>query len=381
MELSGLWRVAPLSPELHRSGADIDLDDSDWEQVTVPGHWAENDAFSTFAGRLLYRRPFSYAVDSADKKLDGRPNEGLGRENTAPVRYWLSLAGVLNSAEIWLDGEYIGDTENYSTPHRFDITEQLTNRNDHLLAVEVSCPYGGDSRDKTALTGTLQTGALAPSRYPGGIWQPVTIQKTGSVAIRRSRLICTAASPDEATVQVRVVLDANEPGEVRIGTSVVAPSGEAVAGGIEHHTLAAGENRLEWTVPINNPALWWPASMGDQPLYDVAVAINTPDNVTSDRGEWRIGLRAIEMDDLVFSVNGERLFSKSIAYGPPGPLLAHVPEGQLADDVRSVRDAGLDMMRVYGHIGRPETYDAADELGVLIWQDLPLIGGYSSKVK
>lgn len=401
MELSGLWRVAPLSPELHRSGADMDLDDSSWEQVAVPGHWAENPAFETFAGRLLYRRPFSYPMEPL-------PTEEKGAPTATPMkRQWLHFGGVMNSAEVWLDGEYIGDTENYSSRRRFDITRLLRDRPDHLLAVEVSCPYDGDGRDKTALTGTIQTGPLAPSRYPGGIWQPVTIQETGPVAIRHSRLICVAATTTQATIQIQLVLDSSRPDDVRIGTSVVAPTGDAVAGGMEHHTLASGENRLEWTITVDDPSLWWPASMGDQPLYEVAVAISTaspspasqggpakgtvdgtadgaatgPVHAISDRGQWRIGLRTVEMDDLVFSINGKRLFSKSIAYGPPGPMLAHVPETTLWEDVRSVRDAGLDMMRIYGHVGRLETYAAADELGVLIWQDLPLIGGYSSKVK
>ena len=121
--------------------------------------------------------------------------------------------------------------------------------------------------------------------------------------------------------------------------------------------------------------------MGEQPLYEIAIAVSTSDYIPSDRLERRVGLRTVEMDDLIFKINGQRLFLKSIVYGPPGPLLAHVPKTTLQEDVRSVRDAGLDMMRIYGHIARPETYAAADKLGVLIWQDLPLVGGYSTKVK
>src|SRR5206468_9481902 len=41
------------------------------------------------------------------------------------------------------------------------------------------------------------------------------------------------------------------------------------------------------------------------------------------------------------------------------------------------REAGLDLLRVHGHVTRPEFYDAADRHGVLLWQDLPLQWGYS----
>jgi hypothetical protein len=43
-------------------------------------------------------------------------------------------------------------------------------------------------------------------------------------------------------------------------------------------------------------------------------------------------------------------------------------------------EAGLDLIRVHGHITRPEVYEAADELGMLIWQDLPLQWGYARSV-
>jgi beta-mannosidase len=33
---------------------------------------------------------------------------------------------------------------------------------------------------------------------------------------------------------------------------------------------------------------------------------------------------------------------------------------------------------VYGHVSRPELYQAADDLGVLVWQDLPLVGTYAT---
>ena len=49
----------------------------------------------------------------------------------------------------------------------------------------------------------------------------------------------------------------------------------------------------------------------------------------------------------------------------------------MAGDVRLAREAGLNLLRVHAHVGRPELYEAADGLGVLLWQDMPLHRGYS----
>ena len=47
----------------------------------------------------------------------------------------------------------------------------------------------------------------------------------------------------------------------------------------------------------------------------------------------------------------------------------------------SREDANLDLVRVHAHVARPELYDAADELGLLVWQDLPLQWGYARGVR
>ena len=44
-------------------------------------------------------------------------------------------------------------------------------------------------------------------------------------------------------------------------------------------------------------------------------------------------------------------------------------------------DAGLDLLRIHAHITRPELYDAADEAGLLLWQDFPLQWGYARGIR
>ncbi len=362
-DLTGLWRATPSTLELKRTGADADLDDSDWQALEVPGHWGLHPALADHDGPILHRRRFQHRGPEAEERL------------------WLRFDGVLSGAEVWLDGSYIGDTTSYFAPHRYDVTGLLADSVDHLLAVDVSSPAAGDDRRKTSLTGSLQTGHLAPGGNPGGIWRDVAIDSTGPVAIRYSRLLCTEASTEAAEVVVRLVLDAAAQTEIRIDTSIVGPDGSAAGGGVEKHDLASGENRIEWTVTVDQPDLWWPATLGQQPLYDVAVAVRLPDGRLSDRRDWRTGLRQIRVDNFIWRINGSRLFTKGIVYGPPDRFLNNVGVATLVKDIAAIRDAGLDLVRVHGHIGRRELYDEADRQGLLIWQDLPMIGGYSSKVR
>ncbi len=79
----------------------------------------------------------------------------------------------------------------------------------------------------------------------------------------------------------------------------------------------------------------------------------------------------------MWSVNGERVFLKGANLGPTRRDLGNASPQDVARDVSLAADAGLNLLRVHAHIARPELYDAADELGVLLWQDMPLHRGYT----
>ena len=339
----------------------------------MPGHWARNPELATERGPMLFRRRF--ANDDLGPTIADDLDDG--------TRLWLSFDGVLAGAEVWMDGGYLGDTVGYFAPQRFDITDHIRSRPDHAVAVDVSCPPGGgreaDERDNTSLTGSLQTGSLAPPGNPGGIWRPVRIDATGPVAIRHARLLCTGADEARATLLIRLIVDSAGHDEITV-SALVTRDGAEVSATRSEHRLAAGENRLEWEVVVERPELWWPRSLGGQPLYDVEVAMEHG-GVRSDERRWRTGLRTVDMNNFIWRINGKRMFVKGIAYGPPGPRMNDVPAERLRADVALVAETGLDMMRIHAHVTRREIYEAADELGILVWQDLPLIGGYSSKIR
>ena len=358
MDLSGPWRVAPLSTRLHRTGADPDLDDSGWDTVDVPGHWGATEQFADAQGPLLHRTRFTTP--------DLRPDQ----------RAWLTFDGVMARSDIWLDGGFVGATDVYFASRTFEITDAARQRVDHTLAVDVACPEPSEDRHKQSFTGSIQSGPLAPPGSPGGIWRPVRVEITGPVAIRHRRLFCRSASSERAIVATRLVLDAAAAEMVEISTVITAPGGAVVSETVDRHDLAAGENRIEWDVDVDLPMLWWPRSMGAQPLYDVTVSVEANGHAPVVE-TWRTGMREVEVRDLRWRVNGEPLFIKGVTVGPQDRFLANQSTADLERDLGSVVDAGLDLFRLHAHITRPEVYEAADRLGLLIWQDLPLLGGYA----
>ncbi|HTW10502.1 MAG TPA: hypothetical protein VME46_23555 [Acidimicrobiales bacterium] len=361
MDLGGQWAAAAADDELRRSFPHPDFDDSAWAQVAVPGHWSGEAAFAGAAGPLLYRRGFEAS----------RPGAG--------ERGWLVMDGVFYQSDVWLDGSYLGDTEGYFFPHAFDVTGALSAREEHLLAVEVVCDPPASRAGKRALLGVWgDEGCIDPAYNPGGIWAPVRLLFTGAVRLGSLRVSCSHATAKRATIELSAILDSAERLTATLRTEVRRADnsqGGMVADVANQQPLAVGANRVRWRLEVPAPELWWPAGFGPQALYDVSVAVDLPAG-RSDARSVRTGLRQVRMHNFRWMVNGEGLFLRGATLAPTRRELAVASPEEVARDVELAAELGLNLLRVRAHVARPELYAAADRLGVLIWQDLPLHGRF-----
>ncbi len=354
MDLGGKWRAAVATDETRRTFHQPELNDQHWHDITVPGHWSNQPGFADEQA-VLFRTRFTFT-----------PTQ---EQSSSESRYWLCLDGICQQGDVWLNGGYVGNTEGYFVPHRFEVGEQLANRSEHVLAIDVTCPLP-TSNSKTPsnhLLGSLIDPELSGTskQNPGGIYLPVHLRETKSTAIVFSRAICVAADTNSTTIAMRCVFDSTRSQNVVLRTQIAGQQHEL------SHPAAAGENRVEWNVKVTSPELWWPHSLGDQPLYDLRCDV-VVDGEVSDFFAARIGFRSISMRNWGLRVNGEKLFIKGINMLATSARLGDASAEQIHADVSAAKGAGLNMIRLLTHIARPELYKAANELGMMLWQDLPL---------
>ena len=144
--------------------------------------------------------------------------------------------------------------------------------------------------------------------------------------------------------------------------------------------LRSGLNYIGFDINIDNPELWWPNGMGEQPLYTIEVWGESRGDVFSWPA-FKYGIRTISLDtsrvdeenrNFMLVVNGKRVFCKGGNWIPADSIYARVTPEKYDELVREAKNANFNMLRVWGggQYERDEFYDACDKYGILLWHDM-----------
>ncbi|NCC44900.1 MAG: glycoside hydrolase family 2 protein, partial [Clostridia bacterium] len=144
----------------------------------------------------------------------------------------------------------------------------------------------------------------------------------------------------------------------------------------EGETIEAVDSPKSLT--IDEPKLWWPNGVGEQPLYTVKVTL-LKDGKEADVWERKIGLRTMTMhvapdewgSSFAHQVNGKDIFAMGADYIPEDHLLGRVNPATTRKLLEQCKTANFNAVRVWGGGYYPEDwfYDLCDELGLMVWQD------------
>lgn len=360
-ELNGIWQLRPVA-EFSAQVREAPWEEPGWLTQELPAHWQEHPELSRHTGRVVYRRRFA-----------ARPE--LGR------RYFLRLNGVFYRVTTYLNGRRLGFHEGYFAPAEFEVTGGLGAEN--LLALEVECPEEEAKLGKHLITGIFSHwDHLDPTLGPGGVWLPVELLATGENRVAWLGVETKGFDARSAKVQVAVEVDAvraANPLLVLTFTPANFPGGpQRFKFRVE---LKPGLNRVTHRCEVEQYRLWWPAELGEPNLYQVEAGLVEPGGEVEDRLTLRTGLRTVALKQWVCHVNNERLFIKGENCPPPEARLARVTRARVEGDLALARAAHLNMLRLHAHVDHPVTYEAADEQGMLLWQDFPLQWLYAREVR
>ncbi|MEP7168826.1 MAG: sugar-binding domain-containing protein, partial [Bacteroidota bacterium] len=142
--------------------------------------------------------------------------------------------------------------------------------------------------------------------------------------------------------------------------------------------LKKGINETPFYFTIKNPKLWWCNGSGEQYLYDLFIELTdkTGNLITAEK---KFGIRTIEVvqqpdsagTSFYFKINNIPVFMKGANYIPQDVFLNRVTDVKYESLLKSVKDANMNMLRVWGGgiYEKEKFYELCDQYGILVWQD------------
>ncbi len=319
VHMSLSWRGAAVDP-----GNGIPTA-AEWQPVELPGRPA------AFAGADAV----AYRTEFADPRGP--------REDHAAIE----LDGVYAHARVWCNGEQVAEHDAYFEPLRVDLPVEDDNE------VIVECRRPEDRFGGVHATDEVPDAAAVP-----GVWWGASLETYPDPYVESLTAAPRIDDEDDASVDVAATVVTDEPLDDRLTLSL-RPEGDARGGGTMNRASVEtdpGRATVTGRLDVRNPSLWWPHDLGDQPRYAVRAKLDDAVRTTVT------GLRSVEWADGL-AINGQRAPARGV----------NLVDGTPADVERAV-EANANLVRAHAHVLSPAVYEACDEAGVLVWQDLPLTG-------
>ena len=335
--------------------AQADFDDQNWETVNLP-HYAHLEPYNVskhWQGICWYRKTFV-----PDATMRGRSVA-------------LEFEGAMQLAQVWVNGELRCTHAGGYLPFTVDLSADCAAGRPVHLAVRL------DNRNHNEFVPGKPLADM-DFCYFSGLYRDVVLNVADPVHITDSVaeqiaagggifVTYPAVTRDAATVQVQTHVrnDGKSSIRVQIACALLDGNGrEVVHGSSEVKAIAgAGADAFTQRMEVTKPLLWHP----EHPhLYTLRVRVMDGGRVV-DEQSLRIGIRRIAVDpEKGFLINGEPLLLNGTNRHQQYPWVGNAISDNCAyRDMRKLKEAGFNYVRLCHYPQSPAVMQACDELGLL----------------
>lgn len=309
---------------------------------------------------------------------------------TKPV---LVFEGLDTICEIYLNGTWLGRTENMLIPHRFSLNAAKPGRNELFVHFLPSCIV---ARDYPLAPGYYSHNLsnyemlrlrkaphmfgwdISPRIVSAGIWRPVYVEYVPEEHIDDLYFMTLSEDGDGKTAMLDMYFSLN----IRAGLlreyslRIRGVCGDSSFSQDLPLRFTKGVSRIR----VERARLWWPKGRGEQNLYQTSVELMRGSQVL-DRWDQAVGVRTVSLERTAvtdvrhngkfqFRINKEPVFVMGTNWVQLDSFHCN-DEARVEQAIALTDDIGCNAVRCWGgNVYESEKFfDLCDQKGIMVWQD------------
>ena len=328
---------------------------ADWRKARVGLSWnVQFEDLREYMGAAWYRAPFELPAFRDTRHV------------------LLKFGAVDYFCEVFLNGLSIGTHEGGYTPFSFEITKAIHPGLNELMIRVIDPPM--NEAENRALFPEMMYNEIPHGKQNwyvqnSGIWQGVRLELCPAIYIER--LDVTPRVTGDFVVEARLAglgLSADNGAfarKVELAVRAFDKSGRCVSD--KRSPLDPSAHVMKVEGRISEPLLWSPASPD---LYTITAELT---GAVSYRRRTRFGFRSFEAKDGELYLNAEPFYMRAALDQDFYPETIHTPTSLefVRDMMLKAKRLGINLLRCHLKVAHPVYLDVADEVGMLIWTELP----------
>ncbi|MBQ4405881.1 MAG: hypothetical protein II852_02600 [Bacteroidales bacterium] len=338
-----------------------DFNDASWNTIPVPGDWQMNGYGYPVYTNVAY--DFSYKPEPPKVPFENnwtgvyrttfQVPENFAKQGSDVV---LHVGGARSALFVYLNGNYVGYSEDSKLAAEFNLTPYLAAEGDNVLSFKIlrwsDASYMED-QDFFRFNG-IERDVYIYSR-PQNHLANVKIE---------------ASTDNLKDGNVNITFDVANSGKKKYGANITA-SLMSMDGGVRYATASVKSSKVAMgetitgnlQLAIKNIKLW----STEQPnLYKLVVKLDNDGN-SAQHFTFNVGFRKVEIKDGVLMVNGRKIFVKGVNRHEHDEYTGHViTRESMIKDIMLMKANNINAVRTCHYPNDPMWYDLCDSLGIYL---------------
>ena len=317
----------------------------DWEDIYVPAHIQMEGYDVPQYANVQYPWEGHEEINPGEIPTHFNPTASYVKYFTVPEqmqgkRLFISFQGAESGLALWLNGKFVGYSEDSFTPSEFELTEYVKEGENKLAAQVFKWTASSWCEDQDFY------------RF-SGIYRDVYLYTVPEVHVNDLRI---RAIPDVSLASADFELTTKTWGKGQLKI-VLSKEGNIV---LEDVKEISDEDTFTWKVDA--PVLW---SAEDPQLYDLELTVSDENGNVQEIIPQKVGFRRFEMKDGIMTLNGKRIIFKGVNRHEFSSVTGrHVSEEELRKDLTTMKLNNINAIRTCHYPDMSKIYELCDEYGL-----------------